>query len=53
MALFIDLTQGDKIDIDGGRIVVTVQDKSGQRVRLKIDADKRIPITRQLSETKK
>lgn len=42
MALFLDLCIGDQLLI--GDAVVSLEDKSGKRARIKIDADRTIPI---------
>jgi pyruvate kinase len=44
MPLFMDLIPGDGLEMDNGRIKVTVEDKSGRRVRLRVDATKDIPV---------
>ncbi len=47
MPLYVDLDQGDRVNIDKGRVVVEVLEKTGRRVRLSIAADKSIPIVRE------
>lgn len=42
----IDIRVGEGITIDGGRIVVTLEEKSGQRARLRFDAAKDVEIDR-------
>lgn len=42
--LSIDLKQGESVSIDGGRVVVTLEDKSGKRARLTFEADKSVAI---------
>lgn len=44
MSLFIDLRVGDTLDIDKGRVSITVEEKTGPRMRVKIDADRSIPV---------
>lgn len=44
MALFLDVPVGDALMIEEGRIMIRVQQKKGQTVRLEIDADRSIPI---------
>ena len=46
MPLYLNLDQGDHLDIDKGRVVLKVMEKTGRRVRLSIDADRSIPIVR-------
>lgn len=43
--LFLDLRPGEAISI-GGKAVVAVEEKSGQRVRLRVEADRSVPIVR-------
>ena len=50
MPLFIDLIPGDGLDIDSGRVYVTVEDKSGRRVRLRVDAEREIPVIRKQAD---
>lgn len=47
MPLYLDLDQGDRVNIDDGRVVVEVVQKTGRRVRLSINADRSIPIVRE------
>jgi len=44
--LFIDLKVGQSISIDGGRIVMSLEDKSGKLARLKFVADSDVSIQR-------
>lgn len=44
--LYMDLEPGDVVDVDDGRIQFTVVEKSGRRARVKIEADRSIPIVR-------
>jgi pyruvate kinase len=39
---------GESVSVDGGRVVVSVKEKSGQRVRLVFTADESVQIERQL-----
>lgn len=39
-----DLRVGETLRLDGGRILVTLLEKSGQRARISIEADKSVPI---------
>ena len=43
-ALKLDMRVGESVSFDGGRIVVTLLDKSGQRARLDIKADDGVSI---------
>jgi hypothetical protein len=52
MPLYIDLLKGERVDIDNGRVLVEVAEKTGRRVRLSIQASRNIPI-RRLCEEKK
>lgn len=42
----IEIRAGESISIDGGRIVVTLEEKSGQRARLRFDAAQNVNIER-------
>lgn len=42
--LKVDLRVGEGVDIDGGRVVVRVESKSGQKTRLSFEAGKDVPI---------
>ncbi len=44
MPLFIDLRVGESVLIDKGRVSITLREKSGQRARLEIYADKSVRI---------
>lgn len=37
--LSMDLKVGDSVSIDGGRVVITVEEKSGKRARLKFQQE--------------
>jgi hypothetical protein len=43
-ALKLDLRVGEAVTFDGGRITITLLDKSGQRARLDIKADEGVKI---------
>lgn len=43
-ALKLDLRVGESVSFDGGRIIVTLLDKSGQRARLDIKAEEGVKI---------
>lgn len=45
-----DLRVGESVSFDGGRIVVTLLEKSGQRARLDIRADDDVKVTVNKSE---
>lgn len=42
--LYLDVPIGDALVIDDGRIVITFKKKTGQDVRVQIDADRSIPV---------
>lgn len=42
--LTLDLRVGERVDIDGGRIALVVEHKTGQRTRIRIEADPSISI---------
>lgn len=44
MSLKVDLRVGESLRIDGGRIVVTLMEKSGQRARVSVEADDSVSI---------
>jgi hypothetical protein len=46
MALFMDMLQGEWIDIDNGRITIQIGKKTGRRIRLSVRAGKDIVISR-------
>lgn len=48
MALITDLKPGESLRIDGGRIVLTMLEKVGQRARLKIEAAKSVKIEKRV-----
>lgn len=43
-SMMLDLRVGESVSIDGGRVVVKLMEKSGQRARLNIMADKSVSI---------
>lgn len=43
-ALTLDVRVGESVSIEGGRITVTVEEKSGQRARLRFMADEKVSI---------
>jgi hypothetical protein len=45
-SLFLDLKIGQSLSIDGGRVVVTLEEKSGQRAKLKFVAEDEVQIQR-------
>lgn len=45
-SLSIDVKVGEAVSIDGGRVVVTLEEKSGQRIRMRFEADEGTPIER-------
>lgn len=49
--LFMDLEPGDVVDVDDGRIQLTVVEKSGRRARVRFEADRSIPIVRNESQS--
>lgn len=44
MPLFLDLRIGESVSIDKGRVNITLREKSGQRARLEIQADKSVSV---------
>lgn len=42
--LSLDLRVGDRVEIDGGRIALVLEQKTGQRARIRIEADRSIRI---------
>lgn len=43
-ALTLDVRVGESVSVDRGRVTVTVEEKSGQRARLKFMADDTVSI---------
>lgn len=39
-----DLRVGESINLDNGRVIITVLEKSGQRVRVNIDANQDVAV---------
>lgn len=46
MAMFLDLKVGESLSIDGGRVKITLEDKSGKLARLRVVAEKSIPVVK-------
>lgn len=46
MKVLIDIRIGESVAIDNGRVLVTLEEKSGQRARLSFEAAKDVPIER-------
>lgn len=44
MSLKVDLRVGETLSFDGGKIVVTLLEKSGQRARVSVEADESVSI---------
>lgn len=44
MSLKVDLRVGEELRLDGGRIIVTLLEKSGQRARISVEADESVII---------
>ena len=42
----IDVRVGETVSIDRGRVLVTLEEKSGQRARLRFEAEENTPIER-------
>ncbi len=47
MPLFLDLKVGESVNIDQGRVRMTLHAKNGQRARLEFQADKAVSIERE------
>jgi pyruvate kinase len=47
----IDVRSGEAISIDGGRIIAVLEQKSGQRARIRIEAEEGTPIERVKEKT--
>jgi len=43
-SLTLDVTVGEAVSIDKGRITVTVEEKSGRRARLRFMADEKVSV---------
>lgn len=46
---YTELRPGERVDIEGGRITIRVEEKIGQKVRLHITAPSEVPIKRATS----
>lgn len=44
MAIVFALSEGDVLAIDNGRILITVQKKSGRRVKFSVDANRDVSV---------
>lgn len=44
MSMKVDLRVGEALRLDGGRIVFTLLEKSGQRARISVEADDSVKI---------
>lgn len=44
MSWKIDLRVGETLQLDGGRITVTLLEKSGQRARISVEADESVKV---------
>ena len=44
MPMYVDLKVGESLSIDKGKVTLTLQEKSGQLARLRVDADKTISV---------
>lgn len=44
MSLKVDLRVGEELRLDGGRIVISLLEKSGQRARISVEADDSVSI---------
>lgn len=44
MSMKVDLRVGEALRLDGGRIVVRLLEKSGQRARISVEADESVSI---------
>jgi pyruvate kinase len=42
----IDVRSGEAVSIDGGRIIAVLEQKSGQRARIRFEAEEGTPIER-------
>lgn len=45
-SITIDIRSGEAISIDGGRVVCVLLEKSGQRARLRFEAEEGTPVER-------
>jgi hypothetical protein len=46
MAKTVDIRYGESVSIDDGRVLVTLEEKSGQRARLRFEAGPSVKIER-------
>lgn len=47
MALFVDLLPGEGLSIEGEKpVVIHIQEKTGRRVRIRVECAREIPINR-------
>lgn len=44
MSMKVDLRVGEELRLDGGRIVISLLEKSGQRARISVEADESVSI---------
>jgi len=42
--LYLDVAVGDTISIDSGRVLVRIERKTGPKARVRIEADRSIPV---------
>jgi pyruvate kinase len=42
--LSLELRVGDRVEIDDGRVVLVLEQKSGQRARFRVEADEDVPV---------
>jgi hypothetical protein len=46
MAVSYDLRVGDALSLDGGRIVITLKEKSGRAAKVNVDADATVTVAK-------
>jgi pyruvate kinase len=51
-SLSVDVKRGETLEIDGGRILLTVEEKSGQRARLKLEFATHTEVRKRLPSEK-
>ena len=51
MALYLDLQVGESVDLDDGRMRLTLEEKRGQRAKLKVEAPDSVTISRPQTPT--
>lgn len=51
MALYLDLKPGDILDVDSSRVMITLEEKTGSVMRVKVDADRSIPVKKVSQKT--